>query len=156
MFHEQTRIYNDKNNLQALDEQSQSVTAYPFQTNNGTVCPSDSFITTSCTDWHVGSDQVDVETSLRQEPTTQNYYNRSQVFLTGTAPFKGLGGYDMNDSNNIMFTPISRKNVRATQVETDFGPWRNEFVPPDCVPVESFSKVGESTRACVRNNRNVR
>jgi hypothetical protein len=160
MFYEQTRIYNDTNNITALEDQSKSVTDYPFQTNNGIMCPNDSYdvLTTSCTDWHVGSDQVDVESTLRQQPTTQNYYNRSQIFLTGTAPFKGAGGYDIDRSNNILFTPglYERKcDARSKQMETDIQPWTEEFVP-NCIPVQSGSVGGESTRACVRNQRNVR
>ena len=156
MFLQQTRIYNDSQNVDALEQQSQAVTDYPFKNVYGHSCPSDSYevLTTTCTDWHVGKDQIDVDTNLRQKPTTQNYYNRSQVFLTGTAPFKGRGGYDMNDSNNVRFAPLSRQtNVNSTLGETDLGPWRKEFVPDDDIPVEPFIKGGSSTRACVRNSR---
>ena len=152
-YNQRTRLYDDGNEKEAHHETSELPYKYITYGRMPASCPSEGLqITQNCTDWHVGGEQVEAATNLRQNPTRLNYPNRGQVALHGTAPLMARGGYDINQNTHLRdgtFNQHSRSDI----AEADFTPLRFFDLSQCTVPhVESGRRGGASTRSDLRNH----
>ena len=94
---------------------------------------------------------IDVSSTLRQEPTNLNYYNRAETPLYGTAPFKGRGTTEMDVESVLIQGHYSSCSDRRL-TERQF-PISNQFLREmNVVDFRPESTTVNSKNLCYKRN----